>query len=158
MGAAMAGPTADVHIAPETLASKPKPWNLASPESAVRSYLDWTSYAFRIATSAVSAPTMTADEGVRVDSYVQYNLEKSRILDQNLISISFGTPSVAGTTTLVPTKETWSYRYISIKTASQVIGGPYAASYDATYTVVRSGKGNNWAVSKVAAKALGTVK
>jgi hypothetical protein len=37
-----------------------------------------------------------------------------------------------------------------------VVGGPYTASYDATYTVVK--KSGHWIVDSVEAKPLGTVK
>lgn len=156
-GAHMAGPAAEVRVSAATIANKPKPWVLSSPESAVRSYLDWTSYAYRIATSEVASPTMGADEGVRVDSYIQYYVEKNQLIDQTLSSITFGTPSVGSTSTLVPAKEQWSYRYVSTKTAGKTVGGPYKASYDSTYTVVKS-KNGEWVVYKVDAKPLGTVK
>ena len=153
----MAGSIMDVHVTPQALASRPKPWALTSPESAVQSYLDWTSYAYRIGTSAVASPTMGADEFTRVDAYTELNLEKSQLLDQTLKSLKFGTPSIVGTATKVPTKEDWSYRYVSIKNAGQTVGGPYSASYEATYTVVKSYKGE-WLVTAVDAKALGPVK
>ena len=152
----MAGAAADVHVMPEAVKNKPHPWILSTPESAVRSYLDWTSYAYRIGQSDAATATMGPSEGVRVDSYIQYNIEKSRLIDQTLQSVSLGTPTVGTTSTLVPTKEQWSYRYVSTQTAGKVEGGPYSASYEATYTVVKSGK--NWVVDSVAAKALGEVK
>jgi uncharacterized protein YceK len=156
-GANMAGPAAEVVVSRAAIADVPHPWVLSTPESAVRSYLAWTSYAYRIATSEVASTTMGPDEDVRVDSYIQFNLEKSRVIDQSLTSISFGTSSVEGTHTLVPTKEKWTYSYVSIQSpGGKILGGPYSASYDATYTVVRSGK--DWVVYSVAAKPLGTVK
>jgi hypothetical protein len=145
----MAGPTVEVNITPEALAAKPKPWVLTSPKSAVRSYLDWTSYAYRTAQSDAALPTMTNYEEVRVDSYVQLNIEKSRLIDQTLTSITFGTPSIEGTRAIVTAKEEWTYSYVSIATAGQVIGGPYSASYDTTYTVVKQAGG--WVVDSVEA-------
>jgi hypothetical protein len=156
VGYNMAGPQAEVHISQQTLDAAPAAWVLATPQSAVRSYLAWTSYAYRIATSDVASPTMGADEGVRVDSYIQYNLEKSRLIDQTLSSISFGKASVEGTHTLVATHEKWTYSYVSIGAGNKVLGGPYVATYNSTYTMVKSGK--DWVVYAVAAKALGTVK
>jgi hypothetical protein len=156
VGANMAGPQLTVHISQQTIAAAPAPWALSTPQSTVRSYLDWTSYAYRIATSAVASPTMGADEFVRVDAYLQYNLEKSRLIDQTLTSISFGKTSVEGTHTLVPTKETWSYAYRSIALGNKVIGGSYTASYTVTYTLARSGK--SWIVWSEVAKPAGTVK
>lgn len=152
----MAGPAQKVYVSRAALASKPQPWVLKTPEAAVKSYLDWTSYAYRIATSDVATPTMSAAEAVRVDSYNQFNLEKSRLIDQTLDSISFGKASAGSTSTLVPTKEKWTYRYVSISSGGKTIGGPYSASYTATYTVVKTAKG--WVVDSVKAKALGAVK
>jgi hypothetical protein len=153
----MAGPAADVHVTAEAFATKPKPWVLSTPQSAVRSYLDWTSYAYRIATSDVATPTMGPDEAVRIDSYIQYNLQKSEVIDQTLTSITFGTPSAGATSTLLPAKEQWTYRYVSIKTAGKTVGGPYSASYDTVYTLVKSTTGI-WQVYSVKATAQGTVK
>ena len=73
---------------------------LTTPESAVRSYLDWTSYAYRIGSLASRRPTMTDPEEVRVDAYVQYNLQKNQVIDQTLTSITFGKASIGGTSTL----------------------------------------------------------
>lgn len=151
------GAAVEVRISEDALQNKPEPWVLDTPESAVRSYLDWTAYAYRIARSDVATPTMTPYEEVRVDSYVQYNIQKSRIIDQTLESITFGKPSVGTTSTLVPVKETWSYRYVSIEKAGETIGGPYSASYDSTYTVVESVKGV-WQVDSAVTTALGEVK
>jgi len=137
----MAGPHVDVHISQEALASSPHAWVLTTPQSAVRSFLDWTSYAYRIATSDVATPTMGANQEVRVDSYVQYNLEKQRLLDESLTSITIGSPTAESTHTVVPTHAEWTYSYLSIDTGNKVIGGPYSASYDVTYTVVKTAKG-----------------
>jgi hypothetical protein len=138
----MAGPHVDVHISQEALASSPHAWVLTTPQSAVRSFLDWTSYAYRIATSDVATPTMGANQEVRVASYVQYNLEKQRLLDELLTSITIGNPTAESTHTVVPTHEEWTYSYLSIGTGNKVIGGPYSASYEVTYTVVKTAKGS----------------
>ena len=156
VGAHMAGPAAEVHVTQEALASKPQPWVLTTPESAVRSYLDWTSYAYRIGQSSFATATMTSYEEVRVDSYVQYNIQKSRLIDQTLKSITFGKANIEGARAIVPAKEQWTYRYVSIDTGNKTLAGPYSASYDTTYTVVKSGKG--WVVDSVKAKDLGTVE
>jgi hypothetical protein len=156
VGAHMAGPAAEVHISQATIAARPKPWVLTTPESAVRSYLAWTSYAYRIGQSSFATATMSSYEEVRVDSYVQYNIQKKRLIDQTLSSITFGTPNIEGTRAIVPAKEQWTYRYVSIDTGNKTLAGPYSASYDTTYTVVKSGKG--WVVDSVKAKDLGTVE
>ena len=156
VGAHMAGSAAEVNISPATIAARPKPWVLTTPESAVRSYLDWTSYAYRIGQSSFATATMTSYEEVRVDSYVQYNIQKSRLIDQTLKSITFGKANIEGARAIVPAKEQWTYRYVSIDTGNKTLAGPYSASYDTTYTVVKSGKG--WVVDSVKAKDLGTVQ
>jgi hypothetical protein len=145
-----------VHLSAQAIHSVPAHWVLSTPTSAVRSYLAWTSYAFRTATSAVATPTMGPEEGVRVDSYVQYNLEKARLLDQTLTHITFGKPVISSARALVPTHEEWRYRYLSIAAGNRVVGGPYSVSYDATYTVTKTPGG--WLVDSVKAKALGEVK
>ena len=156
-GAMMSGAVVDVNVTPEALASRPAPWVLTTPEAAVRSYLDWTSYGYRIGDSQVATPTMIGYELVRTDAYIQYNIEKNRLIDQTLDSITFGKASTGTTSTLVPAKEKWTYRYVSIKKAGETVGGPYPASYDTTYTLVRSDKGA-WVVESVEATPLGTVK
>jgi hypothetical protein len=156
VGANMAGVQMEVHISQQALNTMPGARVLTTPESAARSYLAWTSYAYRIAQSVVATPTMGADEAVRIDSYIQYNLEKKRLLDQSLQSITFRKPSIEGTRTLVPTKEKWTYRYISIDAGNKVLGGPYSASYDATYTIVKTARG--WVVDSAKAKSVGEIK
>lgn len=156
-GAHMAGAAVDVKVTQEALDSKPKPWVLTTPEAAVRSYLAWTSYGYRIAQSKVAVPTMGSGEEVRVDSYVQYNIQKNRLIDQTLESIEFGKPAVKASRALLPAKEKWTYRYVSLTEAGETIDGPYSASYDTTYTVVKSNKGV-WVVDSVAAKPIGEVK
>ena len=153
----MGGPAVDVNITPEVLASKPKAPVLSTPESAVRSYLDWTSYAYRIGVYAVATSTMTPSEGVRVDAYTQLNLQRKVLLDQTLVSIAFGKPSVGTTHTLLPAKEKWTYNYLSIAIGNKVLEGPYTANYDTTYTVVKGSKGV-WQVDSVKATPLDPVK
>ena len=158
-GTSMSGSAdaATIVVTRAALESTPQPWVLATPESAVRSYLAWTSYAYRIGDSRVATDTMTGGEGVRVDAYIQLNLQKYQLIDQELASIAFGKPSIEGTRATVPAKETWRYRYVSTKDAGRTVAGPYSASYDATYTVVKSA-GGRWVVDSAAVKALGAVK
>ncbi|MCE5204139.1 MAG: hypothetical protein ABFC80_08910 [Coriobacteriales bacterium] len=150
------GAAVEVHVTPEALADKPEPWSLSTPEEAVRSYLDWVSYAYRIGQSDVATPTMTPYQQVRVDSYVQYNIQKGRLIDQQLTDLTFGKPSVGTTSTLLPVRESWTYRYVSVETAGKTLEGPYSVSYESTYTVVKRSQG--WLVDRVEAKALGEVK
>jgi len=153
----MAGPVVDIQVTQEALDSKPDPWVLTTPEEAVRSYLAWTSYAYRIGQSQVAVPTMTSYEEVRVDSYIQYNIQKYRLIDQTLESITLGTPSVEASRAVIPAKETWTYRYVSTRNAGETLEGPYSASYETTYTLVKNDEGS-WVVDDVEATALGTVK
>jgi hypothetical protein len=153
----MGGPTVDVNVTPEVFASKPKAPVLSTPESAVRSYLDWTSYAYRIGQSEVANGTMTPSQGVRVDSYAQLNLQRERLIDQTLASITFGKSSVGSTSTLVPAKEEWTYSYLSIAVGNKIIGGPYTVDYDVTYTVVKS-KTGDWVVDSVKVTPLDPLK
>jgi hypothetical protein len=152
----MAGPAIEVHIPQSAIDNAPAPWDLRTPESAVRSYLVWISYAYRIGQSGVATPTMTAFEEVRVDSYNQFNLEKSRLIDQTLDSITFGAKSTGPTSTLVPAKEKWTYSYLSVAEGNKSLGGPYSVSYDTTYTVVKTARG--WLVDSGEAAPEGTVK
>lgn len=156
-GQSMAGAVVDVNVSPSALSSRPKPWVLDDPESAVRSYIDWVSYAWRTGQSQVATPTMTPYEEVRVDSYVQYNIQKGRLIDQSLIGMEFGRESIIGSSAVLPAKEKWKYRYVSISEAGKTIGGPYEASYETTYTLVRGDTGG-WVVDSVQATALGDVK
>lgn len=145
-----------VRITPEMLADKPEPPTLTTPESAVRSYLAWISYAYRIGDSDVAKPAMSALEEVRVNSYVQYNLQEyNRVIDQELGSITFGTPvSKDASTTMLPAKEKWTYEWVSVQEAGKVVGGPFWADYDTTYTVTKN-KDGNWVVDHVEAKKVG---
>ena len=156
VGAHMGGPVVDVNVTQEMVDSKPEPWVLSTPESAVRSYLDWTSYAYRIGQSEVATATMTDQESIRVDSYTQYNIQKLKLIDQTLKSIKFGEPSIEGSTAIIPADEKWTYRYVSIKEAGKTLSGPHSATYKVTYHLVKTDEG--WVVDKVDAKAQGTVK
>lgn len=155
-GYGMGGIEQDIVISQAALESRPAPWVLDTPESAVRSYLDWVSYAYRIGESQVATPTMTSYQEVRVDAYTQMQLQKSRLLDQTLASIEFGAPSEGTTSTLLPAREKWSYRYVSIKVADQTLEGPYTAEYDTVYTLVSTERG--WVVDAIAVTPLGEIK
>lgn len=157
VGAHMAGPQVDVHLTQAAVDARPKRWDLSTPEKAVRSYLDWTTYAYRTAQSVLATQTMTANEEVRVDSYIQLNIQKGRILDQQLLSIEFSAPSAGTTNTTIPAVEHWTYNYLSIDYGNKVLEGPYTADYDAVYTLVKNTRGE-WLVDSVKATPRGTVK
>lgn len=143
----MAGPPQDVVVSRAALESTPAPWVLDSPESAVRSYLDWISYGYRTAQPAFSEPTMGAEEAVRIDAYNEYNLQKQRIIDQSLVSITFGEPQVAGAAATITTSEVWTYRYVSISEPGVTIDGPFEARYESTYTLAQAD--GSWVVESV---------
>ena len=130
--------------------------DLRSPKAAVRSYLAWTAYGYRIANSDVATPTMGPAEEVRVNSYVEMNKEQGRLIDQQLVSMTFGQGSLEGTTATLPAHERWRYRYLSLADEKPQ-SAFYTATYDTTYTVVSAAPGR-WVVDDVQAKALGTVK
>jgi hypothetical protein len=136
--------------------SPPAPPDLNTPEAAVRSYLEWTTYAYRMANSDLATRTMSPAEEVRVDSYVENNKEQGQILDQRLTSIAFGKSTLQGKArVIVPAHEVWEYRYLSLL---EVPASPlYTASYDTTYTLVSQVPGR-WVVDGVEAKALGEIK
>lgn len=157
VGASMAGAVQKVIISRSALEARPLPWVLTTPESAVRSYLAWISYGYRIGESAVATPTMTGEQEVRFDSYNQMNLQNGKVIDQMLVSIDFGKPIVEKSRALLPAHEEWSYRYVSIAEVGKTLSGPFKASYDTTYTVLKNSKGD-WQVDTVAVRAIGEVK
>lgn len=130
---------------PPVVPSKP---DLTTAQAAVRSYADWISYAYRILDSDTATQTFTPNEEVRVDAYVQYNLIEGRAIEQYLERSDYKRvkPSGEATVTLAGS-EFWRYRYIDPARQSYTTG-PLEASYDATYTVVRSSDGL-WRVDSV---------
>lgn len=147
--------TASATIASVPPAAPVAPY-LGSPEASVRSYLDWTTYAYRIMNSDVATRTMSAEEEVRVNSYLEKNRQDGVYLDQALESFNAGrVVSTGETRALVPAREVWSYRYVSISkgTASPF----YSATYDATYAVIAKAPGT-WIVDSVQVKAMGEVR
>ena len=157
----MAGKPVDVVVSRQAIESTPTAPVLDSPEGAVRSYLDWVSFAYRTARPEVAAATMTEAEQVRIDAYCQYNIQtKGRLIDQQLKTISFEEPSGDASVMTVLAQEEWSYTYVSIsepvKKPGKVIGGPYAASYKTLYTLVKRDAG--WLVDSVEPTELGEVK
>lgn len=134
----------------------PPPWELSRPGAAVQSFLYWISLAYRVANSDVASQTFTPFEEVRVNSYVQYNLEQKRAIDQKLTAFAIKSVTTKENTATVTTREEWLYRYISTVTG-RYQGPTHTATYDATYTVVL-GKDSLWRVDKVDAKSIGKVE
>ncbi len=136
-------------------AVQPAPWDLSTPEAAVRSYLDWVSFSYRMANSEIPTATMTPEEGVRVDSYIQLNRIDGKGIEQSLDSFEITAVSQESTSAVVTAREAWRYRYFSLDTLKYV-SEEYTASYETTYTLVAEREG--WLVDRVEATPEGEVK
>jgi hypothetical protein len=124
---------------------------LGTPVSAVRSYLDWTAWSLRTGRAQDASPTMTADEFVRVDAYVEMQRQRGRRVDERLDRFVPGTASAGETATALPAHEEWTYRYVAASsTATTSLA--YHASYETTYALVHTSAG--WVVDRVEARAL----
>jgi hypothetical protein len=128
---------------------------LSSPEDAARSYLDWISFAYLIGRSDVATPTMTPNEEVRVDSYVEFNRQESRRIEQKLAEFEVRSKSSHDTTATLAATERWAYRYIDGTTGGYA-GPEQEATYETTYTLVR--QGDSWLVDAVEATPLGQIE
>ena len=149
----MAGAPKDVMVSRVAIESTPTAPVLDTPESAVRSYLDWISYGYRTAQPRFAEPTMTEAEMVRVDAYNEYNIQKDRIINQTLDSVVFGEIEVTGSSATVPTEEKWTYWYVSVTEPDTILSGPFKAEYTAVYTLVQTDTG--WLVDSLDAERLG---
>ena len=117
--------------------------------------MHWVTYAYEVADSDVATMTFSADEEVRINSYVQLNREKQRRIQQRLLDFTPGAESVEGTAVLLSARERWEYRYLELGSA-RLVSPTYVLSYETTYTLVpRSGGG--WIVDRVEAAPLGEV-
>ena len=131
--------------------------DLSKPLPAIRSYLAWAAFAYRMANSDIASRTMTPYEGVRVDSYIQLNREKGRGIEQQLTAFkpveleASRTPEAV----LFTASETWRYRYFSLD-AKRYLSDWYTTSYETTYSVVATE--GVWLVDYVEATALTPVK
>lgn len=133
-------------------ATVPRRPDLRTPESAVRSYLDWISYAYRVGESDLASSAADPYEMVRVDSYVQLNLESGRAIHQVLRDLEVKSVRAREHTATVAVTESWRYRYIDIK-AGAYSSPVYSVTYDSTYTVVETA--GAWLVSRVQATPQG---
>ncbi len=130
-------------------AKKPSGPGLATPQTAVQSYLDFVSYAYLLGKSEVASQTMGPEELTRVDAYIELDRQRGRKIDQRLDSITFGTPVVESPKKqLVPAQEAWTYRYVDSLSGAYK-GAAKKASFTATYTVELGPKG--WLVTSVEA-------
>lgn len=131
-------------------AVQPAPWSLSTPEVAVRSYLDWVSFSYRMANSEIPTATMTPEEGVRVDSYIQLNRIEGKGIEQTLEDIEMMVVSEEASSAVVTASESWRYRYFSLDTL-EYVSELLVASYETTYTLVATPGG--WLVDRVEATA-----
>lgn len=107
----------------------------STPESAVRSYLAWTSYAYVVGESDVASKAVDPYELVHVDSYIEYNRENgAQAIYQILEDFRIRGTSTEGTHTLLAASEKWRYRYFSLKDQSW-LGPVRQTSYVTTYTL-----------------------
>lgn len=130
---------------------EPAPWDLSTPETAVRSYLDWVSFSYRMANSEIPTATMTPGEFVRVDAYIQLNRTEGKALEQTLESIETTLVSEDTTSAIVTARETWAYQYFSLETLGYLTDAA-RESYETTYTLVREPLG--WLVDRVEARVI----
>lgn len=152
-------PAAPKAVAPAAdgpdLSNRVPPFDISNPQAAVRTYLDWTSLAYRFANSDLATRAASPDENVRIDSYIQLNREKGQGIDQRILRIALRPVSQETSRAVIAASEEWVYRYFSLSTR-KYISEELTASYDSTYTLVRFPEG--WAVDKVEADPSGAVK
>lgn len=134
---------------------QPPPPALKDPRTAVYSYLLWISYAYRVLNSDVASRTFDPFEETRVNSYVMYNFQEGRAIDQRLLVANVRSSASEGATATVALHEEWVYRYISTKTGKYTTPA-LNASYETTYTLVRQGE--DWVVHSVEAAPTAAVK
>jgi hypothetical protein len=135
-------------------AVQPTPWDLSTPELAVRSYLDWVSFSYRMANSEIPTATMTPEEGVRVDSYIQLNRMEGNGIEQFLETFEVVSVSEEASSAVLTARESWRYRYFSLETL-EYVSEEFRASYATTYTLVPGADG--WVVDAVEAAAEGEI-
>ncbi|MEI8083464.1 MAG: hypothetical protein WCI74_16630 [Actinomycetes bacterium] len=134
---------------------QPPPPALNDPRTAVYSYQLWISYAYRVLNSDVASRTFDPSEEVRVNSYVMYNFQEGRAIDQRLLVATVKSSESQGSTATVAMHEEWVYRYISTQTGKYTTPA-LNASYETTYTLVR--QNDDWVVHSVEATAGTAVK
>ncbi|MDA3937122.1 MAG: hypothetical protein PF636_09790 [Actinomycetota bacterium] len=130
--------------------------DLTNPESSVRAYLDWVTLSYRLANSGEATKTMTPEEWVRVDAYIELNRQQDRGIEQAITAFELTDASAQEPTATVSAREVWTYRYFSLSSLAYT-SDPLFASYDTTYTVVRSEDGT-WLVDRVDASAQSEVQ
>lgn len=154
----MPGPSASAEATQGTFPATPNPGEqppppmLKDPRTAVYSYQLWISYAYRVLDSDVASRTFDPFEEVRVNSYVMYNLQAGRAIDQRLLVADIKSSESKGDTATVSMHEEWAYRYISTKSGKYTTPA-LSAAYETTYTLVRQKE--DWVVHSVEASSSG---
>lgn len=136
-------------------APQPDAPDLTTPRHAVKSYTDWMSYAYRVMDAQVATMVMGPYEEVHVDSYIQYNAQRDKGIEQSLQQADYKVVSAAATSAVLAGTEHWLYRYFAMD-GTRYLTDPTDASYEITYTVGRRSDGR-WLVDKVRAKRLDPV-
>lgn len=129
----------------------PTSLDLSTPEASVRTYLEWTSFSYRMANSEIATPAMTAEEWVGVDSYIEKNRQENKAIEQSLASFEIRSNTTKESAATIAATEDWDYRYFSLDTLAYV-SDPLTASYETTYTLVLVGQ--EWFVHDVEARPL----
>lgn len=127
-------------------AQEPDAIRLATPRQAVGSYLAWLSYAYRVGDVAPAAPTMSAAERARVEAYIARNRARDRGIEQELLSFRVRSLTAAEETATLAARESWEYRYLSFEPL-EYTSELSQASYETTYTLVRTAEG--WVVDDI---------
>lgn len=133
----------------------PAPRDLSTPEAATISYLEWVSYSYLMADPEIPIATMTPQEAVRVDAYIQLNRMNGQGIHQMLESFAVTSAAENPTGATIAARESWRYRYFLLETL-EYTGEWVEASYDATYTLVPGPEG--WLVDRVDVTALQSVR
>lgn len=136
-------------------AERPARADLDTPASAVRSYLDWVSYAYRVADAQPAAPTMTPSELVRVDAYIERNRQENRGIEQELVSFKTRARSGDDRRATLSATERWRYRYFTLQPL-EYSSEQLSASYETTYTLVSTDGG--WVVDDIEVRPVGEVE
>jgi len=91
-------PASAMNLGPPVVLEKA---DFSTPQSAVKTYIAFTSYAYRLARSDVASRAATPWESVRVDSYIELNRLKDRGIEQQLTSAAPWSVSKESTRTLL---------------------------------------------------------
>ncbi len=129
--------------------------DLSAPEPAVSSYLEWISFAYRMANSDIATQTMTPWQAVRTDAYIELNRQNGEGIEQRLLDFSVRDMTEEVTSTVIAASERWWFRYFSLDTL-RYTSEPHEVSYETTYTVVFVD--DRWLVDDVDAEPLGPLE